>query len=263
MVALAASGVGILVASIPPAAFLSKVLSGAGLLLALLAGLSAAGQKPGAAWLSLPVAGLCLLALVFAGNWPQLQAPPPPAVVAIPLGKAGMMPNRPIEDSEWVDAAEWAVRRDDLRVHVVSARVGPAELRKGEEGPALSPTKHLVLQVAVLCEGTRAPEVAYQPWADLDQAPSRHPPTLTDDRGQRYPQDTFDAVAGRGERTPSIIGMQIREILVFPVPPAEVEYLRLELPASAYGGQGAFRFQVPRSMIQFLDQGHSQPRSTP
>jgi hypothetical protein len=177
-----------------------------------------------------------------------------------------MVPNRPIEESEWIDAAEYAVRRDDVRVHVVAALAGPVELHRGEEGSVLSPAKHLVLRVAVLCEGTRAPEVTYEPWADLDLSPSRHPPTLTDDRGQRYTQDTFGpalAVVGRGERTPSMIGMQIREVLVFPLPDAEVQYLRLELPASAYGGQGAFRFQVPRSMIQFLDQGPTQPRSTP
>ncbi len=45
-------------------------------------------------------------------------------------------------------------------------------------------------------------------------------------------------------------GHQVKEVLVFPVPPADVEYLRLTLPASAFGLSGEFRFQVSRGMIQ-------------
>jgi hypothetical protein len=41
-------------------------------------------------------------------------------------------------------------------------------------------------------------------------------------------------------------------VLVFPVPPGDIEYLRLRLPASAFGLTGEFRFQLPRGMIKGL-----------
>jgi hypothetical protein len=41
----------------------------------------------------------------------------------------------------------------------------------------------------------------------------------------------------------------VEEVLLYPVAAAKAEYLRLELPASAFGEAGEFRFQIPRSMI--------------
>jgi hypothetical protein len=41
----------------------------------------------------------------------------------------------------------------------------------------------------------------------------------------------------------------VREVLVYPIPARDVEYLRLMLPASAFGLTGEYRFQIPRSMI--------------
>jgi hypothetical protein len=45
-------------------------------------------------------------------------------------------------------------------------------------------------------------------------------------------------------------GRAVSESLFFPAPPAEATYLRLELPASALGLEGRFRFHIPRTMIQ-------------
>src|SRR5207302_410138 len=138
------------------------------------------------------------------------------------------VPNRPLEDGEWVDAAEYAVRRHDLRVQVLSARVGPVLLQQGQEKPAPSRTRHLAIQLAVVSEGARAPQLTYEPWADRTEGPSQHPPALADNLGRRYAQDTFDAgrtVAGRGDRTPFSMGWQVREILVFPVPQDGTEHL--------------------------------------
>ncbi|TMQ32989.1 MAG: hypothetical protein E6K70_15585 [Planctomycetota bacterium] len=55
--------------------------------------------------------------------------------------------------------------------------------------------------------------------------------------------------------------MSARRAAVFPVvfqegvflfePPAPgVAYLRLDVPAEAWGGRGAFRFTIPRSMLR-------------
>jgi hypothetical protein len=39
-------------------------------------------------------------------------------------------------------------------------------------------------------------------------------------------------------------------VVVFEGPVARAEYLRPELPASAFGGTGKLRFQIPKSMIE-------------
>jgi hypothetical protein len=251
-VAFAAGCIAVLAASITPIAFLSKFLSLAGLLLGVW--LAFAQAKAGKVHWPLAAAVLCLLTLLSAGNWPRFRYTPPPrpAVEVIPHDPTGMAPPRPLEEGEWVDAAANDVRRHDIRVQIVSAKVGPADLQRAEEPPAPTKTKHLILQLAVVCDGPRAVQLLYQPWADTKETPSKHPPVLTDSKEKRYTQDTFDPlkVAGRGEKRRSLIGTQIREVLVYPAPPTGAEYLRLELPGSAYDVDGTFRFQIPRSMIQ-------------
>jgi hypothetical protein len=45
-------------------------------------------------------------------------------------------------------------------------------------------------------------------------------------------------------------GKSVEDVVVFEEPVARAEYLRLELPASAFGGTGKLRFQIPKSMIE-------------
>jgi hypothetical protein len=217
--ASAAGSIAVLVASITSVAFLSKWLSLAGLLLGIW--LSFAQLKAGKAHYPLAAAVLCVLTLLFAGNWPRFRSKPQtrPELVVIPHDDSGLVPERPLQEGEWVDAAANDMRRHDVRLRIVSATVGPVELQRTTEKPLPSKTKHLV---------------------------------LTDSKEKSYVQDTFDPlkVAGRGDKKLTIIGSQIREVLVYPAAAAEGEYLHLELPASAYGLEGTFRFQIPNRMIQ-------------
>jgi hypothetical protein len=250
LAALVAGSAAIFLASVPFLCVLSKPLSLLGLLLGVLAGAVPALWKranlvpPGA------VSALSLLALLFVGSWPQAYAPRPP-LVAAPLRQAGMVAHQPIQDDDWVDAAANAVRRDDLRVQVLGARVGGVETEsRGRK--AVSSEKYLVIRVRVSYEGIVFRQVPYEPWVDLPGSPSNHPAVLVDDLDQAYPQKTFDAdrkVVGRGGRDYLTPGRQVNEVLVFPVPVSRTQYVRLKLPASAFGGAGEFRFQIPRSMI--------------
>jgi hypothetical protein len=45
-------------------------------------------------------------------------------------------------------------------------------------------------------------------------------------------------------------GKSVEDVIVFEESVARAEYLRLELPASAFGGTGKLRFQIPKSMIE-------------
>ena len=44
-------------------------------------------------------------------------------------------------------------------------------------------------------------------------------------------------------------GKGVQDRLLFEVPTNEIQGLRLELPAGAFGGQNSVRLQIPRSMI--------------
>jgi hypothetical protein len=249
--AFAAGGLAVLVAWISPVAFLSKWLSLAGLILAVW--LAIAQVKTGKVHYPLAAGALCFLTLLVVGRWwRRAPLPPPPAMVVIPHDESGLLPSRGLQEGEWVDAADNDVRRQDVRLRIVSATVGTVELRRGEERPIASKTKHLILKLLVSLEGERARSLPYEPWANTKQSPSKHPATLTDNKDQSYPQDTFDPlkVPGRGEKIVSVVGAQIREVLVYPAAAAEAESLRLELPASAYGLEGTFRFEIPHRMIQ-------------
>jgi hypothetical protein len=146
-----------------------------------------------------------------------------------------------------------AVQRQHLRVQVAAVRVRGVELEyQGKK--TITPDKYLLIRLQVSLEGAAFQQLPYEPWADLAGAPSKHPPTLTDHAGRAYTQKTFAAGrnvvgrTGRGYLTP---GRQVHEVLVYPAPPGPVAYLRLTLPAAALGGEGEFRFQIPRSMIEF------------
>src|SRR5207249_2399630 len=81
-----------------------------------------------------------------------------------------------------------------------------------------------------------------------------HEPKLTDNLGRVYRRAAYGAgvevsgVAGSRELTPNKL---VKDLLIFePLPLDGVEFLHLELPASALGGAGTLRLQIPRAMIQ-------------
>jgi hypothetical protein len=43
----------------------------------------------------------------------------------------------------------------------------------------------------------------------------------------------------------------IRDVLVFEAPAIGFEYLRLELPCSAFGAPDKFRLEIPKRMIEY------------
>jgi hypothetical protein len=79
---------------------------------------------------------------------------------------------------------------------------------------------------------------------------ARHQATLTDHSGRRYRQhavhETAHQVKGRSV-FPTAVADQV---LLFDVPPPELHYLRLELPAAFWGGTGFFRFTIPSAMVR-------------
>jgi hypothetical protein len=193
---------------------------------------------------------LCLVVLLFLGSWPRFSSPPP-VLVMIPLKQQGMAAHQPVGEDDWVDASANALKRGNVRVEIVSASLGPVEL-KGKSSASTSGERYLTIRLRVSYEGIVAQQTPYEPWSDRAEAPSKHPPTLTDNQGRSYTQKTFDSgwkLAGRADVDALNPGHQVKDVLVYPPPASGVEQLRLTLPGSAFGLAGAFRFQIPRSMI--------------
>jgi hypothetical protein len=230
-----------------------KPVAALGLLAGVLGGMIPALGRGKSILFPLLLSLLCLLVLLFVGSWPSFSSPPP-SLVRIPLRQKGMAAYQPIGEDEWVDASTHAVKRGDVRVEIVSVQVGPVEL-KGKSSATRSSERYLTIRLRVSYEGIVFQQTPYEPWADLVDSPSKHPPTLTDDQGRTYAQKTFPVglkVAGRADVDALNPGHQVKEVLVYPVPPNNVTYLRLKLPASAFGQVGEFCFQVPRRMIAAL-----------
>lgn len=230
-----------------------KPLAALGLLAGLLGGAVPALWRRRNAILPLLLSILCLLVLLFAGSWPSFSSGPPP-LMTVPLRQKGMAAHQAAGADDWVDASANAVKRGDVRVEIVSAQVGPVELKRKSSTTA-SAERCLTVRLRASYEGFLFQQVPYGPWSDRGDAPSEHPPTLTDEQGRTYAQKTFAPgwkVAGRADVDALTPGHQVKDVLVYPLPARGAAYLRLMLPASAFGLPGAFRFQLPRSMIRGL-----------
>ena len=232
---------------------LIKPLAALGVLAALLGGALPALWLKRNAVLPLLLSIPCLLVLLFVGSWPGPSSPSPP-LVTVSLKQKGMTAHQPTGPEDWVDASAKAVKRGDVRVQIVSAQIGPVTLKR-QSATAPSTERFLTIHVRVSYEGIVAQQTPYEPWAERVESPSKNPPTLTDNHGRNYAQKTFDPdrkVVGRADRDALNPGHQVKEVLIYPVQGRDVEYLRLMLPASAFGLTGEFRFQIPRTMIRGL-----------
>jgi hypothetical protein len=230
-----------------------KPIAALGLLAGLLGGTVPALWRRRNIVFPLLLSTLCLLVLLFAGSWPSFSSPPPP-LVTVSLNQKGMAAHQAAGADDWVDASANAVKRGDVRVEIVSARIGPVDLKR-QSSTTASAERYLTIRVRASYEGVVFQQTPYEPWADRADSPSKHSPTLTDNQGHTYAQKTFGPdwkVAGRTDIDALNPGHQVKEVLVYPVPARDVEYLRLMLPASAFGLAGEFRFQIPRSMIRGL-----------
>jgi hypothetical protein len=236
-------------------------LTGLGLLVGLAAVVLA--RASGGARLVLPVAGAAvngaalLTALLLPGLlgpayrvWRERDPVDPAVIRVVPL------PGRPAGDGpevpDWVDASRAALQQSGLRVQVVGASVGPAEARATP--PKKTPNKKGTAAEALFIRlRARRVEDARAFAADLLRQPERpgeaHPPTLTDNTGKVYrrrPAPSAPEGVGKSSRFPVTV---VEEVFAFEAPPPGVGPLRLEVPAAAWGGSGAFRFTIPAAMI--------------
>lgn len=270
VVALLLGGAALLCATVYVLCVLVRPLSGLGLLVGLAAvGLALLADPPRLAW---PAAGSAVSGAVFAVAllFPGLlgptyrasrEGPPedPAAIRAVPL--AGLPATADLGDRDWPDASRAAVLQGPRRVQVVGVTVGPVEV---QTTPKRKFSKEPYLVVRLRAQHVGGPrEFAAGEWAAAGHR-DRPAPTVTDRSGKVYRPAALPAVEAGGPRESDVFPVAVGDdVFLFEPPPPTVDGLRLEVPAAAWGGLGAYRFTVPRSMIQFAPAGPARPAPRP
>lgn len=152
----------------------------------------------------------------------------------------------------WVDASREPARAGDVTVKIHSAVVERPRVLRGSGRAARPAEPYLVLRLQLenLREGHK---LDYTTWG----APKMWAlgVQLSDNLGNTYDPKSFTGGTIEGQLGPDAAlypREPVSEVLVFerPVESPQLEYLRLELPAMAFGGSGKLRIQIPAAMIQ-------------
>lgn len=142
--------------------------------------------------------------------------------VLVPLGSNEVDP----PFSEWADAGRFAVLQDDVcvRVDEIHARVNQ-------------------LQIQLVVENLSATRTVYfMRWSGATGAEA---PLLLNHAGSTVAFTPFGEAASK----PILPGRKVTDLLVFNEAIESVRYLRLELPASAFQGNGKLRLHLARTLI--------------
>jgi hypothetical protein len=150
---------------------------------------------------------------------------------------------------KWYDAAsaDFTYGERNVSVGVQSVRFGTPQFLLGTD---IDSSKQQSLLIALEIKNTSDQAKAkYETWA------ARGKPScvkLTDNLGKTYAEKSFGTQLADGQFTGRTIepGKTGEDLLFFEVPDKkQVRFLRLELPAANFGGQGTVNFEIPRAML--------------
>jgi hypothetical protein len=151
------------------------------------------------------------------------------------------------QQAEWVDVTKGAAQQGDVRIWVPTVMVGDVPLRHLGHS-SISESKYLMIRLRIE-NASETRKIGYESWAaNGRRLLQKHVPHLTDNFGNTYKPVTFGLtteVEGQLEAESIYPGKYIDDLLVYEPPIDKAEYLRLELPASAFGGTGMIRLQMP------------------
>jgi HEAT repeat protein len=160
----------------------------------------------------------------------------------VPIGpwSTGSAADASAEHAGWADANKEAAQQGMVRVQVTG-------LWLEEDASEGSPRGTSPLQVRVRIENAgRRGVVTFEGWKPAGPTT----PRLTDNFGKAYRSvapGQRDTRASRPESIPP--SKTATDLLAFERPGDRVRFLRLELPAAAFGGQGSLGLEIPNVMI--------------
>ncbi len=153
---------------------------------------------------------------------------------------------------QWTDASTSSVQRGDVAVRITSAEIGRPRLVHRSSGMVARPRKDCLSVRLDLYNQDKSKKREYLSWNVQSQGAEI---SLVDDRNNRYPMKSFrrygleiegQVEGGKGDLNPEEV---TKDVLVFEKPAEGAAYLRLELPAAAFGEKGSLRFEIPISMV--------------
>jgi hypothetical protein len=268
---------------------LSMPLSGLGLLLGIAGLVVAITQRSRGIGFPIAGSAVSLVALVIGVLWFSLSGMagrPKGASDLVAVAGAGQdeepknpaLPKAPPEkEVRWIDASKGRIRQGDIRVEIGAVTVRNVKVKDllGEE--TISPTKNLTIQVFIDNMSTTR-KIDFLGWSGAGAnafaltdllgggsgskanasealaAAGRNAASLTDDVENSYKRITLELggqIPGQISTATSIYpGTRVEDLLVFEPPIDNVQFLRLKLPAGAFGGTGTLCLQVPKSMLR-------------
>ena len=174
------------------------------------------------------------------------------------------LPETPKPQYQWADARE-VVAQGNVNVSIVSVKVGCVPYRfaiSNRSGISWSPYQQIVVRIENTDDNKK---LEYTSWSDCwnfsGLGRASNVATLMDNFDNIYqPIDFSVTTKAVGQiKSESIYPRKsITDLLVFDPPVDTVEHLKLELPATAFGGSGYLRFQIDRDIVIGL--GVSPPR---
>lgn len=151
---------------------------------------------------------------------------------------------RDLGRSEWADAEKESLRQGNVHIRICWAKVDVPPRNETAKPSSLPRSLLIQVQLAHL-----PPEL--RPFKGLLNG--NNTPVLLDDRGRKYALRSSPpqvGIADQVDLVPSSSREPVQEVLVFEPPGADLESLKLDLPAMAWGRTGSCRFRIPRSMIE-------------
>jgi hypothetical protein len=153
-------------------------------------------------------------------------------------------------DPDWVDASKASLQQGQLNIQVMSVSIRREEEAKSPSGKKGAPVEHCYVRVR-----TQAVVASSEFSAKLPQAQSSSPEAagilLTDSADKVYQlQGVQEVEPVDKQRKGSAFPVSFHDhVFMFDAPAARPNYMRLEIAADAWGGNAAFRFTIPASLI--------------
>ena len=181
----------------------------------------------------------------------------------ITTNDASPYPDAVEKEVTWTDTSKSALI-DEVRVKIERVQYG-AILAKDENNVVQKSASSNYLQVYLIIENTgREGAISYKSWygSEFEVSGQKFAATLRDDTGQTYPMMTFgdvSRIAGHVDTATLATNNTgdnqrfANDVVVYELPetldPSSHKFYRLEMPAAAFGGRGAVRFQIPAESI--------------
>jgi len=158
----------------------------------------------------------------------------------------------------WSDASRFTLQKEAMKVRVREVVWGPVMTRDTSRR-VIADDQTEFLCVYLSLRNSRDEVRFYRSWygGKFNISGEAKTVNLTDNADRAYPLHRFTAVTSIQGHVPAAElrrPEEVRDLIVFNIPEGldrnSVEWLHLELPAAAYGGEGFLRFEIPVAMIQ-------------